>query len=239
MGSKVTAKVAHMTRRMLSGALLIAALVLAGSGLAEAQSVIHFYLTPKIGSGTHEDPYRAKYFVNADGTKNVSGPVSPQYMDYGEEPVFLVMADATNAEHNAIAANADVVAAPVNMDTHIAGDLAQIRSALELLKIPQEFASRASLSWRFLFRRISSLFMFAGRFNGLYNPAKLLPSGVDINTQFQNLDLDTQLRYMSTAKTFGLILYGPGGNVSPQDQLRKVFEVVYRFVPYNPFGGNL
>jgi hypothetical protein len=223
-------------RRMRQFGMVVAAILLA-AGIAEAQgSVNRFYIMPKAGDGTpRTNPFHFKYIdsydQNGDNTR-LAGVGIATGADYGEEPVYLVMADVNNSAHNFLASQPDVIAAPENLDTQLGSDFSSVRAKLELLRIPEEFAPSASVSWRYLLRRISSLFLFAQRFNGEYDPAKMFPAGVEMNTQWQQLDLDTQLRYQSTARWFGFILAGPGGNLAPQDQLRKLFQVVTKFVPF-------
>lgn len=123
-------------------------------------------------------------------------------MDYGLEPVMLVVADVTAAQHAALAANADVVSVPANLDAPIgAGALNAARSALEALGIPAQWLV-ASTTWREAVRHVARVFQLAQRFHGLYG-VRLYRGGVTLNTTVARLTAGQRAALLDAATSLG------------------------------------
>src|SRR5262245_49822383 len=116
------------------------------------------YLTPKIGTGDAQDPWRAKYFA---GSFAYSG------MDYGFQPVFLVAADLLPADDSAVIANSDVFGFPFDLSPQLSAGQANVASAaLEQFFIPGNWIS-ASLTWLNVARTTCGMFQYFQRVNGV------------------------------------------------------------------------
>ena len=75
---------------------------------------IRIYLTPIVARSDKPNSRAPKYFWDLAG-------VTWGAMDYGLEPVMLVVADVTDAQHAALVTNADLVSVPANLDATIGG----------------------------------------------------------------------------------------------------------------------
>jgi uncharacterized protein YejL (UPF0352 family) len=158
--------------------------------------VYRLYAIPMIGTGSSRlDPRRPKYVVEAG--------IAWSLMDYGTLPTGLVAADVTQAQHDALAANADVDAFAANLDTAIGAASTTVRSRLEANRIPTQWVSGAT-TYRELARFVAGLFQFAQRHAGLHNE-DIIGSGA-LDGRFRDLDAAQQGRIQATATSFGYTL---------------------------------
>lgn len=151
------------------------------------------YIVPVVGVGTRDDKRRAKYFSGSG--------ISFGAMDYGLDPVMIVAADVTPEQHTTIAANADVLSAPEDIDaTMTAGAVNAAQTFLELLNIPAEWIN-TSLTYRQTLRVVAGMFQFAQRWHGL-GGGRIFASGVALTTRFDQLPLEARNRLVATAQSF-------------------------------------
>lgn len=164
------------------------------------------YLVPVIGTGTRQEPRRAKYF--SDFTRDT---LPSSWMDFGLEPVMLVGADVTNDQHLSISANIDVVSIPANIDATISAlALTQVQNALEGMNIPANWVTTA-MTYRFVLRVVVGMFQFAQRYQGL-GGGRLFGTGISLGTQFNQLPAAVRSRLIETAESFGYDTSSLSGN---------------------------
>lgn len=153
------------------------------------------YQIPITGSGTnHTDPRRPKYVVEAG--------VPWAMMDYGAIPWALVAADVTNPQHNALAGNADVTAFPTNLQGTIGGNLNTVVNALEAARLPAGWVA-ASDTYATVARTVAGLMQFAQRYTAISGGQELVPSSINLNTQFGSLSQQRQDDLLATANSLG------------------------------------
>lgn len=109
---------------------------------------IRVYLMPRIGSGlTHLDARRQKYPLSKS-----------RCIRCGQEMFCVVIADVTNAEHTAVAANADVRALPADLDTTLnAAARTAIVDILEAMRVPAQWVT-VGMTFRVVLRRLVGMF---------------------------------------------------------------------------------
>jgi len=156
--------------------------------------VIRWYVLPLVGAGTDDDPRRPAYV--ADTGAAWAG------MDYGAEPIMLVRANVSSAQHAAIAANADVIAVPADLDAAIGGTLATAQARLEAVQIPADWMT-AGMTWRQALRGVAAVFQLGQRLNGLGLAARLFGGGITLSTTFGELSANVRTRLAAMADSFG------------------------------------
>jgi hypothetical protein len=120
-----------------------------------------YYLLPKVTAPSPSGPWNATwpaYLQDANVTVWSA-------MDYGLEPVMLVRADVTNAQHNAITANADADAFPTNLENTLGANVGTVETQLEAKGIPGDWVT-AGMTFRAVLRWVARLFCIAQRLNG-------------------------------------------------------------------------
>jgi hypothetical protein len=222
-----TERFGSMTRRYVFG--LIAALVLT-SGLAQAQEVsVRFYLVPKIGDGlTPNTGFRPKYVADlivdtstgnfysskqAAATAGVSiaamKPLVWEGQYYGLEPVYLVAADVTAAQHASIAANVDVIVIPQNLDNTISlTALSTVQQKLEDLHIPAGWVT-TDHTYRDVLRVVRRAFQFFARMWVLQaeqgqTPTALFTGAVTLDTRMNQLTAAQRQALTETCASFNI-----------------------------------
>jgi hypothetical protein len=126
---------------------------------------------------------------------------------YGAELVCLLVADVTDAEHTAIAANADVRAFPADLDTAVTGQArVQLANALEALDIPAQWVN--GQSFRVVLRRLRGVFDLACNLEG---SGLSLPKGA-LDSQLNALPAQARAGLLAAAGRLGLDTAGINGN---------------------------
>lgn len=142
-------------------------------------------------------------------------------MDFGLEPVMLIRADVTGAQHTTLSANADVISIPTNIDANItAGALPAVKAALETLNIPAGWVT-TSFTYRQVLRIVAGLFQFAQRHHGVHLE-RLFSGGFDLDTQFSALPLAVRQRLIATASTLEYDTSGLSGSNTIRQILKNV-----------------
>jgi hypothetical protein len=169
------------------------------------------YAIPIIGTGSSRlDPRRPNY-VEALG-------IAWSMMDYGSLPTGLVAADVTQAEHDALAANADVDPFAADLDTALGAASTTVRSRLEANRIPTQWVTGAT-TYRELARFVAGLFQFAQRHTGLH-AEDIIGSGA-LDSRWRDLAAAQQARIQATATSFGYTLTA-GQNTPMRDVLTQM-----------------
>ena len=139
---------------------------------------IRFYLMPLIGTGETFSRRRPAYLDTDLGG-------AAQCLDYGAEPLCLVRADVSGAQHTALTAHDDVLSVPTTLSNQIGGTLATVQTALDAVHVPNDWL-QSTHTWAQLLRAIATIFQFAQRLHR-FRAGRLFPAGVTLTTQFQDL----------------------------------------------------
>lgn len=174
---------------------------------------LRFYLVPEttfvLGGQTQRGP---KYF-----TPDVwSGNMSAQ--DFGAEPVFLVGADVTNAQHTTLVANSDVLAAPLNLSNNVGANLATVQAAYAARNIPYSWID-VGMTWATVLRWTWRIFLLwhrlqaFGRFFEELNLDATVGSFTQtkrthLNNAAQSMGLDTSSITLAMTVQQALIILG-------------------------------
>lgn len=173
---------------------------------------LRVYLTPVVARSDKPNSRAPKYFWDLTG-------VWWGAMDYGLEPVFLVVADVTDAQHAALVANADLASVPANLDASIgAAGLTAARNALEGFGIPGQWLM-AGTTWREAVRHCARLFQFAQRLHGLYG-VRVYQSGITLGTTVGSLTAGQRNALLDVAQSFGWDTSGVTGAMTLRQALK-------------------
>lgn len=126
-----------------------------------------------------------------------------QGLPYGNEPTMLVLADVTPTEHAAIAANADVVAAPATLDNTIGAQLVTVQNALESVNVPGSWVT-AGMTYRAVLRWVARLFFITQRFNGLAGGVALFALVANLDALVSAIPAQRRAQLVNAAQSFGL-----------------------------------
>lgn len=162
------------------------------------------YIIPAQESLVGDNPFRCPkylggYIISPSlGLENI--PWSA--IDYGFEPIFMVAADVTAAQHTILAGFADVLAAPINLGNNLtAGAVTTVKNFLESINIPANWVSTAS-NYAQILKVVAGLFQFMQRLHTLH-PNRLFQPGTTLATTFGELPLDTQTALIDAGNSFG------------------------------------
>lgn len=189
--------------------------------VAQEEAVTSFYLVPRFGDGlTPRTAFRPKYFVDATGRSLIA---SGQFVNipYGLEPVVLVVANTTDAEHAAISANLDVLAFPRATDDPVSAiELNELQSRLEALKFPAQWIT-TSLSRRRVLRTVLQLCQFFTRYAVLESGTPFA-GGATLTTRFNQLTVAQREAIQRVATNFGIDASGMGGATTLASALKTI-----------------
>jgi len=125
-------------------------------------------------------------------------------MDYGADPVFLVLADVTNPQHNQLNNQNDVtsIIQYANLDNTVpANAVTAVRNGLEALNIPGNWVDSTD-TWRFVMRIVMSCFQFQQRVHGM-NGRSVFREGVDLSRTWSSLPVGIRTDIQAAADSFG------------------------------------
>jgi hypothetical protein len=166
------------------------------------------YIVPRIGTGTHDDPYRAKYF--GDGT--VPERYSATY--YGFEPLAFVVADLSAADQATITAFTDARILPTDLSQNLTGaQVTATSSYLEGVGIPAGWIT-TSLTWTQVLRVILGIFSFMQRMSVLYSDANggahvsIFGGGATLDSTFGSLPTAVRTAMIAAAQDQGISTAG-------------------------------
>jgi hypothetical protein len=169
------------------------------------------YITPVIGSGVPGDSRRPKYIADLG--------VSWAAMDYGFQPIFLVAANVTPAQHTALITNSDLTAFPADLATNVGGGgVTTAQNALEAAFIPAQWVNGA-MRWSEVARIVAGMFQFMQRLNVVLGNEVLIDTSAKLNVQWQAIPANYQ-----TAITEAALSLGYTFNPAPTDQLRALLK---------------
>ena len=164
----------------------------------EEETDVRFYIMPiSVVNDVYRGPKYLKWRFNPGG---IDCPWSMK--DYGLIDAGLVAADVTQAQHEALAAEVDVVAAPVDIDQSISEiAIPRVQAVLEALRIPAQWVT-SDYTYRDLLRMVGGLFMFAQRYHGMHNEA-LIDSVDQLDLRWNQIPQARRQRIVATADNLG------------------------------------
>lgn len=157
---------------------------------------IRYYVLPIQQIGNARGP---KYFKWRD---NPTGIVCPWSMkDYGSINQAVVCADIAAQDHTSLAANADVLSVPVNIDQTLnTNAVTAAVTFLEAYNIPAGWVT-TGLTYRTVLRTVTAFFLFMQRVTVILGRAIELPPNW-LNLQEQNIPADIRNALAQTASEF-------------------------------------
>lgn len=155
-----------------------------------------FYLIPLETIETMGKNYRGpkylKWGKNPDGMDVVWA-----MMDFGHEPVALVVADVTSAQHTELVGNIDVISIPANLDNNVSSvALNTVRDALEGMNIPGNWVQTTN-TYREVVRSVAQVFQFTQRLAGI--GADRLFSNKTLSTTWADVPADMKQKLRDAA----------------------------------------
>ena len=173
------------------------------------------YLVPTefYDPGTGVVYYGPKYFhfqfpaYSSTGTLSFLGKHHYSFIN-----CYVVLADLTTGEHDALVLNIDVFVYPVNVDENISPpDIAPLQALFEGFNIPTNWLT-ASNTYRELIQQVWGIMLFAGRYALLagelgYPQGTFLFSEVALDTQYSAFPITTKTTFDATLVDHG---FDPG-----------------------------
>ncbi len=175
---------------------------------------INLYLTPATGVGSGPDPRRSSVWDSLT-------PYNRAQMDLGLQDTFLLaVLDISPADHAILQANATVTVIPDLDNTIGAGALTVVKNKLEALNLPANWVT-AGMSYRVVVRYVAIFCQIFQRLHGR-GAAKLLGSGVTLDTQFSTLPAGVRQSLLDVGADFGFNT----SSLSGASTLRAIFKAL-------------
>lgn len=151
------------------------------------------YLMPMNSAGNNRWPKYMACRANPAGLA-----VAWCAMDYGAEPMALVRADVGAAQHAALAANLDVMAMPIDLQTRPdAPALTAIKNYLAANSIPDDWVN-ASMTYAQIARRLGIFCQLMQRLD-----QKIFSGGITPLTPLSDRPVGARLALLAAARSFG------------------------------------
>lgn len=146
---------------------------------------------------------------------------------YGFANCYVVLADLTQPDHDALMLNSDVYVYPVDVDHNIAPqDINSLRTQFEGFNIPTDWLTPAN-TYRELIRQVWGIFLFVARYGLLagelgYPPRTFLFNDVDLDTQYSSFSVGVKEIFDATVTTYGV----DPGIILPNMTIRQMLKAV-------------
>lgn len=146
--------------------------------------------------------------------------------DYSFVNCYIVLADLSQADHDALILNADVFAFPVDLDQSIAAaDIAPLRTIFEGFNVPTDWLTPAN-TYRELVRQMYGIVKFAGKFAVIaaelgYPSQTFLFNSVDLDTRYRDFPVGTQEIFEATVAWYGI----DPGLIKPNSTMRQMLKL--------------
>lgn len=138
---------------------------------------VRFYIEPleRNAAGNQRGPKYFNWRFDPDPPALVTTTWS--ILDYGDIDRCVICAEMSTAQHNALVANADVLALPANLDsTYTVATRNAARTFLEQYNIPAGWIS-TGMTYRISLRIVSALFLYMQRVSTIIGHSLTLPDG--------------------------------------------------------------
>lgn len=206
---------------MVRRACLVAVCLLWSVSAFAQELSVRFYLVPRVGVGTSQNPFRPKYVKQDELIAGTSLQGRWSAMDYGTENVFLLGVDITPAEHAALSAQSDVLAFPNALDDNVSAlALTAVQTNLEALKLPGSWVT-TNHTYRQILRAVAKLIVVAQRYAGLHG-VPLFEDGITLDSRWNQLSNAQQDRLRAVADSLELDRSGITATMTLRTILRQV-----------------
>lgn len=149
---------------------------------------VRFYLAPKETVVINGRSISRPKYVTALGV-----PYAMQ--DYGQEPVCVLAADVSTAQHATLAGSPGVTALPVNLDSPVGANLATVQAELEAVNIPSDMVTAVTI-YRKVLRGVIAVFSVSAK-------APLFSGGVTLDTTLGDLTPTVRGELKNSAESSG------------------------------------
>lgn len=139
-------------------------------------------------------------------------------MDYGMEPVFLLAADVTPAQHATLAAQSPITVVPNALAGNVGDDLAAVEAAIESWNIPAHWVT-AGMTYRMVLKGVATIFQFAQRLHGMFG-VRAFPPGITLSTTVGQLTQAQRDKLAAVSDSFGWDRSGVTGATTMRQLLR-------------------
>lgn len=141
--------------------------------------------------------------------------------DYGSIDMCVVVADITQADHDALVLNTDVYAFPENLDlvTTVAQRQA-LNTYIEAHGIPGDWLG-AGMTFRVVLRTITSMFLYLQRVLAIIRYPTDPFAGLTLNTKYSNIPNPLHDALYNAALQMGY-----SWNIGNNDQIRKIWKMM-------------
>lgn len=171
------------------------------------------YIMPVIGGGGPDKGQTPAYGSDLPGGMLV----------YGATDICVAILDVTAAQHAEITLNADVLAAPADIDAQIgAVAVTTIQTFLESIDIPSHWIN-TSMTYRAVIRKVCHIFYLAIRYSQIAGKTKLTAG--NMNTQWRNLSAQTRANIRATGDSLGIDYSG----VQATDSIKVIIKSLSDF----------
>lgn len=158
--------------------------------------MIRVYIMPLIGAGGRVDPRRPKH-------ADLAGVVAYGSVRYGEEGDTLCGFDLDQAAHDIIAADAEVLVLPLNLDNNLtAGAVTQAETFLESINMPGDWVN-TTFTYREVLRLVGGAFLFQQRYASLSGQGQLFTGAMNLDRTVSSLTQQLRDDIQATADSFG------------------------------------
>lgn len=153
-------------------------------------------------------------------------------IDFGFEPVYLLVADVDATMLAALVANADVTAIPANLDNTLGANRQTAEDALESRNLPGDWVT-TGMTWRFVVRAVTGVLTFAGRFGVVTGGGRLFPPGVTMTTTYAELSQEIRDKIRQTLDALGYDRgpAGAGGPLTATSTMRDLLRLIGQQAP--------
>jgi hypothetical protein len=180
------------------------------------------YLAPRVWAGRNRMGWRPKTIWTYK-----ANPPGWFCSDYAHHGAFLVAGDFPDAIHDAIVADPDVYALPLDLDVEIGGNLALVQSVLEGYKIPADWIQETH-TYRRVLKLMAAAFRFMRRVAKILNiTLPVIADAVTLDTQFQDLPVTARQAMLQAAEELNLDSSG----LTPASPLRQILKAVADQMP--------
>lgn len=158
---------------------------------------IRYYVMPVLRVGSNRGPKYLEWRANPDGID-----CRWNIIDYGLIDQCIAVADVTPAQHTALAANDDVLAIPVNINSTLTATAVNTaENYLEGIGMPAQWVSTA-YTYRQVLRIVAGCFLYMQRVTAILERPITLTGGV-LGLQMQNIAADIRAAMQQAADEQG------------------------------------
>lgn len=177
--------------------------------------MIRWYILPmERTADNHRGPMYFKWRFNLNGID-----CHWSLTDYGSIDMCTIVADISQTDHDALILQADVYAFPENIDVNMTqAQRSELNTFLEAHAIPGDWLS-PNTTFRENLRTIVGMMRYMMRVLAIIGYPVDPYAGLSLNTQYQNVP-----NPLHDAMQQAALERGYAWNVSPNDQIRKIFK---------------